>query len=133
MTEPSFNELEIASDSVVMDAARGFAEVLAQTPQFKAYEEAAYRYRHDEIAQMRRQAYQQKQEALRMMLMLNAVSPQDGAALHRLHHEFATHPSVADYLEAQLALSALCQEVGGLLSDSIGLDYAAACGASCCG
>ena len=133
MTEPLFNELEIAPDSVVMDAARVFAGVLAQTPQFKSYEEAAYRYRHDEIAQMRRLAYQQKQEALRALLLLNAVSPLDGAALHRLHDEYATHPSVAGFLEAQRALSALCQEVGGLLSDSIGLDYAAACGASCCG
>ena len=37
--ETIINELEIASPSVVRQAARDFAAALSETPQFKAYEE----------------------------------------------------------------------------------------------
>ena len=43
MNDYELNELELAPASVVKQAARDFAATLAETPQFKAYEEAADR------------------------------------------------------------------------------------------
>jgi hypothetical protein len=40
---------------------------------------------------------------------------------------------VTVYREAQEALQALCRLTSGMISEHIGLDFAAACGASCCG
>lgn len=133
MDEMELNEIEVASPSVVRTAARDFAAVLAETPQFKAFEQATLRFRQDEAAQKAMQAYQQKQQSLHMMLRLNAVSPQDKAALEQLQNEWLSHSSVAEYFQAQNELAALCQSLGDLLSGQIGLNYSTACGASCCG
>jgi hypothetical protein len=40
---------------------------------------------------------------------------------------------VDEYFKAQSELATLCQTLGDALSESIGLNYAAACGVSCCG
>ena len=127
------NDSDLAPRSVVLGVARDFAAALAETPQFKAFEQAADRFRQDQEAQQVMQAYQQKQHALRALLMLNAVSTEEQAELERLHHVFVTHPIVQNYFEAQTELASLCQTLGDALSESLGLNYAAACGVSCCG
>lgn len=127
------NDLELAPRAVVLSVARDFAAALAETPQFKAFEQAADRFQQDQEAQQITQAYQQKQHALRALLMLNAVSKEEQAELERLHDLFVTHPMVQAYFEAQTELIALCQTLGDALSQAIGLNYAAACGVSCCG
>ncbi|GAB4524758.1 MAG: hypothetical protein Fur0018_08580 [Anaerolineales bacterium] len=133
MYTDNINSLEVAPLSVVKQAARDFAVALAETPQFKAFEEASLHFYKDAEAQQALQAYQRKLQSLRMMFMLNAVSPEEQSELERLHEEFLAYPSAKAYLQAQTDLVALCQVVGDLLSEQIGLNYAAACGASCCG
>lgn len=127
------NEVELAPRSVVLNVARDFAAALAETPQFKAFEQAADQLRLDQEAQQVTQAYQQKQQALRMVQMLNAVSAEEQAELARLYRAFISHPIVQNYFETQTELAALCQTLGDTISDAIGLNYAAACGVSCCG
>jgi hypothetical protein len=39
MTEIEMNDIDVASPSVVRTAARNFAAALAETPQFKAFEQ----------------------------------------------------------------------------------------------
>jgi cell fate (sporulation/competence/biofilm development) regulator YlbF (YheA/YmcA/DUF963 family) len=132
MTNLTLNELEVALPSVVLQAARDFAGALAETPQFQAFEEAAERLRRDEAAQRTMGAYQAKQQSLRMMLMLNAVSAEEGAELERLRQAFLAAPAVAAYLQAQEDLTAISQAAADLLSQHIGLSFAAACGPGCC-
>jgi cell fate (sporulation/competence/biofilm development) regulator YlbF (YheA/YmcA/DUF963 family) len=132
MTNLTLNELEVALPSVVLQAARDFAGALAETPQFQAFEEAAERLRRDEAAQRTMGAYQAKQQSLRMMLMLNAVSAEEGAELERLQQAFLAAPAVAAYLQAQEDLTAISQAAADLLSRHIGLSFAAACGPGCC-
>lgn len=127
------NDIEIASPSVVKSAARNFAAALAETPQFKAFERAYEALSKDTAAQQALVAYQAKFNSLRVPLMLNAVSEVDRAELERLEHEYVTLPSVQAYAQAQAELTALCQQIAGMISEAIGLNYAAACGASCCG
>ena len=133
MEDMESENIEIASPSVVMQAARDFAAALAETPQFKAFEQTAYSFRQDQTAQHAMQSYQQKQQSLRALLMLNALSAEQRDELERLQGAFINQPVVQEYFTAQAELATLCQALGDALSESIGLNYAASCGVSCCG
>ncbi len=58
MENTQLEDLEIASLLVVMQAAHDFADVLAETPQFKAFEQAAYALLGEQEAQRAVRAYQ---------------------------------------------------------------------------
>ena len=132
MSDAVLNELELAPASVVKQAARDFAATLAETSQFKAYEEAADRLNQDTEAQRAIAAFETKQQSLQAMLMLNAVSEADQAELQRLQRAFSSLPAVIAYFQAQADLMTLCQTTGEFLSQVIGLNYATACGSGCC-
>ncbi len=134
MVDTTWNDLEVASESVVKEAARQFAETLSETAQFKAFEEALYAYRQDAEAQNALRAFQKKQSSLRAMLMLNAVSEEDRQELQQLQDRFYQQPSVQRYTKAQEELTAICQEIGDLITNAIGLDYGTSCRTGgCCG
>ena len=133
MTDSELNELDIASPMVVCAAARDFAAVLAETPQFKAFESAYEALNNDLSAHQALSVYQEKAKSLRAVLMLNAVSEVDRAELERLKNGYVTRQTVQAYAAAETELTALCQQTAGMISQAIGLNYAAACGASCCG
>jgi cell fate (sporulation/competence/biofilm development) regulator YlbF (YheA/YmcA/DUF963 family) len=134
MVETTWNDLEVASKEVVMQAARQFAEVLAEAPQFQAFEQALFTFRQDAEAQSAIQEFQKKQASLKALLMLNAVSAEDRQELQTLLDRVNQQPSVIAYNQAQGALVAVTQELGDLLSKAIGLDYASVCRTGgCCG
>ncbi len=133
MNDLVYDDIEIAPVEVVKRAAHDFSSALAETPEFKAFEQATDRFRQDETAQQAMQAYQEKQQSLRALLMLNALSVEQRAELEGLHRAFINQPVVREYFQAQTDLAKLCQQLGDMLSESIGLNYAAACGVSCCG
>ena len=134
MVETTWNDLEVASKEVVMQAARQFAEVLAEAPQFQAFEQALFTFRQDAEAQSAIQEFQKKQASLKALLMLNAVSVEDRQELQTLLNRVNQQPSVIAYNQAQGALVAVSQELGDLLSKAIGLDYASVCRTGgCCG
>ncbi len=134
MTTLVINDFDIAPPEVVQHAAHDFAAALAATPQFKAFEQAAYALEEDKAAQVALQAYQSKQQSLQMMLMLNAVSAEDRDELNRLYQGFAGRSSFQAYVRSEADVRTLCQEAGDLLSRHIGFDFAAACGSGgCCG
>jgi cell fate (sporulation/competence/biofilm development) regulator YlbF (YheA/YmcA/DUF963 family) len=133
MDDQVFDDIEIAPPSVVLSAARDFAAALAETPQFQSFEQASERFRQDRAAQQAMEAYREKQTDLRPLLMLNALSAEQTAELEDLKDAFVNQPVVQEYSKAQTELATLCQALGDALSESIGLNYAAACGVGCCG
>jgi cell fate (sporulation/competence/biofilm development) regulator YlbF (YheA/YmcA/DUF963 family) len=133
MDNKAINDIEVAPPSVVKQAARNFASVLAETPQFKTFEQTAERFRQDQAAQQAMEAYKEKQMSWRALMMLNALSPEQRTELEILKNAFWDQPVVQEYFQAQTELATLCQTLGDALSESIGLNYAAACGVSCCG
>lgn len=133
MDNKAINDIEVASPSVVKQAARNFASTLAETPQFKSFEQAAERFRQDQAAQRAMEAYKEKQMSWRALMMLNALNPEQRTELEILKNAFVNQPVVQEYFQAQTELATLCQTLGDALSESIGLNYAAACGVSCCG
>jgi cell fate (sporulation/competence/biofilm development) regulator YlbF (YheA/YmcA/DUF963 family) len=128
----SFQTTTETEDAEVQMAAHAFAQALAESAEFQAFEQASERLRQDETAQQAILAFQNKQQSLQMMLRLNAVSQQDQAELERLQQGFLTQPSVAAYLLAQEELNLLCQAAANQLSEQIGLSFTAACGPGCC-
>ncbi len=74
MDDMELSEMEIASLSVVHEAGRDFAAALAETPQFKAFEQAYEALRQDAEAQKALAVFREKAESLEVMLQLNAVS-----------------------------------------------------------
>jgi cell fate (sporulation/competence/biofilm development) regulator YlbF (YheA/YmcA/DUF963 family) len=133
MKNLDMENIDIATPSVVRQSARDFCAALVETQQFKAYEQAALAYRRDKTAQDAMQAYQYKQQSLRPLLMLNAASAEEQAELERLKKVVDDQPVIDQYFTAQADLAKLCQDLGDMISDAIGLNYAAACGVSCCG
>lgn len=131
-TDLAPGEFDIAPPSTVASAAQLFASALAETAQFRAFETASAGLREDRAAQRAMAVYQRLAESLRPMRLLNAVDIAQQDELDRLYQSFANLPTVIAYREAQEGLTALCQLTAGLLSQHIGLDFAAACGASCC-
>ena len=123
---------EGAAEGGASEATRAFARALTESTEFQAFEQAAERMRHDEAAQRALRAFETKQQSLQMMLMLNAVSPEDQAELERLRRAFVEEPSVAAYLQAQEVVMAMCQAAADVLSKRIGLSFASACGPGCC-
>jgi cell fate (sporulation/competence/biofilm development) regulator YlbF (YheA/YmcA/DUF963 family) len=132
MPDFNLNELELAPPEVLRQAARDFALALAETPQFKAYEDAIGRLNHDAAAQQAIDAFQAKRESLQAMLLLNAVSDADRAELQRLQNVFSSTPAVVAYAQAQADLMTICQTAADSLSQAIGLNYTAACSSGCC-
>ena len=133
MGDKVVHDLETTASSIVLKAARDFAAALAETPQFKAFERAAKRFRNDQTAQQAMSAYRDKQKDLRALIMLNALSAEQQTELESVKNAFLNQPIVQEYFKAQTELANLCQTLGDTLSESIGLDYASACGVSCCG
>jgi len=127
-------DIEIASTSIVKQAARDFAAALAETPQFKAFKQADYAFRQNQTAQQALIALQQKQQSLRPMMLLNALSPDQRLELQSLQNAYSNQPVVREYFSSQAELAALCQVLGDQLSQAIGLNYASICASSsCCG
>ncbi len=119
-------------DLEVQTAAHAFAQALAESLEFRAFEQAEGGLSQDNAAQKAILAFQEKQQSLQMMIRLNAVSPEDRAELERLQRAFVSLPSVVAYMEAQEKLTALCQAAANVLSERIGLGFTAACGPGCC-
>ncbi|MFZ3070603.1 MAG: YlbF family regulator [Anaerolineaceae bacterium] len=134
MEEIPLNNVEVPQKSVVMQAAKQFAEVFAETLEYQEFEQAYYDYAKDAETQQAIRAFQQKQASLKALLMLNAVSTEDRQELERLQDRFYHQPSVIRYSKAQDTLITLAREVGDCISDSIGLDYGNSCRTGgCCG
>ncbi len=125
-------ELKIAPAPLAKQAAHDFAAVLAESQQFKNYEGSMLRFRQDEAAQKDMQAYRDKQQSLRPLMKINAVNPTDQGELERLYNAWIAHSSVLEYLEAQSELTALCQSLGDMLSQMLGMDFSTASAVSCC-
>jgi len=132
MSNADMNDLEIAPPAVVSQAAHDFAAALAETAEFKAFEQAASVVNEDAAAERARMAFQAKQQSLQALLRLNAVSAQEQAELERLRQAFLSLPTVAAYAQAEADLVAVCQAAGDLLSRHIGIDFATACASGCC-
>jgi cell fate (sporulation/competence/biofilm development) regulator YlbF (YheA/YmcA/DUF963 family) len=134
MSDREYKEIEITSDKSVRETARNFAYSLLETSAFEEYEEASERLSKDAPAQKAIQAFQQKQQELQAKGAESPISEDERAELEALRSVFMVMPVVKEYLTAQAKAVAICQNVGDLLSEKIGMNFASsACTGGCCG
>ncbi len=117
----------------VREAATTFAQALADTPEFRAFEEGFHAYQHDRASEDAGRRVEDKQRSLQRMQQLGVVEPSERDELNRLREAMMSEPKIRAYVEAQDELMLLCQAVVKEMSETIGLDFAGACAPSCCG
>ena len=122
-----------AEPSDVERAARRFAAALAETPTFRAFEEASVRFSNDEHARAAYRAFQERQRELQPMIMLGAASKEQKAELDQMYQAFMSEHSASGLLDAQASLAALCSQLDIVLSQRLGIPFAATCSPGCCG
>lgn len=133
MLEGSAMNVRIGEDQA-LQAAREFAAALAETVEYHAFEDAQLALQRERAAQEAIRAFREKQQALGWELRFGLVADADQEELRRLEQAMLAQPTVQAYVEAQEGLSRLCGELAGLISDTIGLNFAAGCGPGCaCG
>jgi len=134
MKTETINELSVTSKSVLMHTTRRFAKVLTETPEFLAFEQSYQAFRQDQKAQTAYNALQNKQQALRMMMMLNSLDEKERQELKDLESQFYQEETVQNYIQAQENLVELCQDIGDVLTEAVGLDFGSSCRiGGCCG
>ena len=114
-----------------LEAARTLAMALAETPQFKAMDEAGVALRHDEDAQGVIHALQEKQRALGWKLQTGLITGPEREELQQLQQAMLNQPAVRAYRDAHQPLARVCREVSQLISVTIGLSFASSCGPGC--
>ena len=136
MDDMTMNDLEVASNEVIMQTARVFAETLAGSDQFNEFEQSYDSYRQDMDAQSAFREYQLKRVELQTKSRSGSLDDKDREVLFLLQTKALSQPSFVRYGKAQESLVEMCQKIGDLLSKTIDLDYSDACKISsggCCG
>jgi cell fate (sporulation/competence/biofilm development) regulator YlbF (YheA/YmcA/DUF963 family) len=77
------------------------AKALRATPTYQRYDKACMELDQDKTAQWAIEAYQAKQQSLRALIMLNALSAKDQTELKTLEQAVYNNKSITDYMEAQ--------------------------------
>ncbi|GIV63701.1 MAG: YlbF family regulator [Chloroflexota bacterium] len=130
----SYNELELAPASVVLESARQYAEAFMKTPQYQNFVKAYNGFVEDETAQGILYQLRQKQEKIRNQQLSTPIREEDQVEIKRLNQALYEQPTVKVYLAAQNDLVALAQEQGDVLTEALGFDFAAVCRTGgCCG
>jgi cell fate (sporulation/competence/biofilm development) regulator YlbF (YheA/YmcA/DUF963 family) len=127
------NQLEIATPTMVRQAAQRFAQALMDSPQYKDFNSASDRLDKDPIAQQAIQAFQAKQRDMQTKAQLSSVTPDDQVELEQLHQALMAQPAVSAYFEALDGFTRLCQSAADGIYEYTHLNIASACGGGCCG
>ena len=112
-------------------AARALAAALAETPEHQAFDQARFSMRDDAVAQRAIRAFQERQIGLSWKLQMGLTSDAEREELQRLQQTMLAQPAVQAYMDTQQHLSLVCSEVSELVSQIIGISFAASCGPGC--
>lgn len=126
-------EIEIKPELDLSTAIHDFTNALVESVHYKNYESASTRFKDDQEAQKAYQEYQAKAKDLQTKQMFNSITEAEQEDLNRLQQVFLGYKTVQDYFDAQEEFQSICRASAQVISDNCGLDYAASCGASCCG
>jgi len=122
-----------AEEAEVYAAAHTFAQALAESDVFQAWEQAAWALRQDQAARALAERLQTMQRELQPLLMLGAVTAEQRLELEQLRSDYLTLPTVLAYTQAETSLRSLCQAANEVVSKQVGLDFATNCASGCCG
>ena len=114
-------------------AADALGTALRDSAEFAALARADQALATDADAQAAMEAFERRQEELRMEITFRTLSPEHRSELDRLQAAMFDVPAVATYVAAQAALANVCRQAAAVVTSEIGIDFAANCGSKCCG
>ena len=130
----SWDTVTVTNEVEVMTTAHDLAAALAETPTFRAFEQAIRRLYQDEAARAAIRAFQGRQRQVQKGWGLGIFDRAERAELERLRQAVEAQPAVIGHRNAEESLRLLCQAVNGVVSKAAGLDFVAmARRSSCCG
>ena len=131
--QPAVDETPEVNEAA-LGAARTLAEAIGDSEIFTRFEAAQDAFQADEAARTRLDAYQVRQQELRVSAMWGGAGREEQLALEREWLELSRLPTLQAYLQAQEVLQALFRDVAGRITSEIGVDYGAACAPTggCC-
>ena len=123
-----------AAEAGALAAAGTFGAVLRSSPEFTVLTAANQALASDAAATAAIEAFNSRQEDLRMELMMGVLPDEQREELERLQGAMLAVPSVAAYVAATESFQAVCRETASVISDQIGIDFAAnSRSGGCCG
>ena len=123
-----------AAEAGALLAAGAFGSALRASPEFVRLALAGDTLSADPAATAAIDAFRTRQTEVRVQLMFGTLDDAQRAELESLQAVMLACPSVAAYLAALADFQAVCRETSAVVSDQIGIDFAANCRAGgCCG
>jgi cell fate (sporulation/competence/biofilm development) regulator YlbF (YheA/YmcA/DUF963 family) len=117
----------------VIEKAVEFAEALASSPEFRAFNKAREQMTGDDIAQRMLSEFQRRQQSLQTAQMTGySVSMEQINSLREYQRKLLQHPTIKKFYEAQQEVGQLIQITSDSISQKIGMNYGGSAGAGCC-
>jgi len=123
----------VKGNDMAIEKAVEFAEALASSPEFKAFNKAREQMMRDEVAQRMLQEFQRRQQSLQIAQMTGySVSVEEINSLREYQRKLLQHPTIKKFFEAQQEVGQLIQTTSNIISQKIGMNYGGSAGAGCC-
>jgi len=120
-------------NGLIIEKAVEFAEALASSPEFRAFNKAREQMMRDEVAQRMLQEFQRRQQSLQIAQMTGySVSVEEINSLREYQRKMLQHPTIKKFFEAQQEVSQLIEITSSIISQKIGMNYGGRAGAGCC-
>jgi cell fate (sporulation/competence/biofilm development) regulator YlbF (YheA/YmcA/DUF963 family) len=117
-----------------LEKARALARAVGESLSFKAFEAAQEALMADGEVHRRLQAFQRRQQEVRVARAWGGADPAEDAALEEEWRTLSRTATLQAHLRAQEQLTDALRMVAGIISRDIGIDYGAACSPAggCC-
>ena len=119
-------------NGTAVEKAIEFAEALASSPEFRAFNEAREQMMRDEVAQRMLSEFQRRQQSLQIAQMTGySVSMEQINSLREYQQKLLEHPTIKKFFQAQKEMLELIQTTNNIISEKIGINYGGSCGPGC--
>jgi cell fate (sporulation/competence/biofilm development) regulator YlbF (YheA/YmcA/DUF963 family) len=110
--------------TVVIEASKKFARAIAESSEFRNYEEAVTAFRGDAEAETLLTEFQEAQRRHRMMGSWGGLTPNDGKNIQELQKRVLENPILHRYFESQETVLVLLKALDVLLRSKMEFDFA---------
>ena len=119
-------------NGLVIEKAAEFAEALASSPEFRAFNKAREQMMSDEGAQRMLSEFQRRQQSFQIAQMTGySVSMEEINSLKEFQRKLLEHPTLKKFFQAQQEVGKLIQITNNIISQKIGINYGGSCGSGC--
>ncbi len=123
-----------AAEAEALTAAGAFGAGLRASPEFTALLAADRALSDDAEASAAIEAFTRLQADCRVEIAMGVLQDAQRARIDQVREAMLAVPAVATYVAATAAFQAVCRETAAVVSDEIGVDFAANCrSGGCCG